>query len=747
MSKLKNAGIYLAIASVSVILVLAWGGFQRDAFLIDDNRTQWFPVIEKAYEDFFETGTMPFYNFYLEKGLAIGEPGYYSITNPFMMLAYLISHFLPLGFSTVTVYICLQTMLGNLFFYKLCREIKCSHAVSATATAAYFSCSAFVSHCIWYYVFVNYMFVPLLIWVFLRLQNTRFEYVGCGIVLAFDLLMGNVQYTCYHYIVFCLLCVTLVIFKKIRYIKIMLSNIAVGIILSIPFFCMLINSAGGFDETGFLSLEIPLGELLIKSLVPIPIICQITGLEFGVNSPYPNLLQYMGGITSCLVICLVVAISSKIKQLRSQKKENEKIKSKKSESFLYKIYQWSAEWYKRVCASGFYGITTVGIVVCLIFFALTLNKGTVAYILNCLPVINQFRYLFKALFVFIPVCAVLSAIVLSKQNARIKKAVVIVSTMFSLIGVLNNFVVVNFDNSWYDISQYDNFEEEKETVDKYNTEAEINTKDYRTICLFRNLYNEDGKVSNINNELFLYYENMTRNFPAYTESFSLCAYEISTSTERLKQFDKIYQEDELYTTYANGGKVDFFIQSLTDCPQELEAQLISNSVKYILVENTNIKYSDGVDYTSEIVELFENLENVRVLRTGQYSQKYDLIELDGVNSLCVDENGGFTELIDDNMDLLHFAADGSESYKLSFAYDKNLKAFLTNGGEETILEITEAEDGNAVIRTNGVSGEVYLTYDSALCTAAVVMEIVITAAFIALIVILIYLSIRKNKEA
>lgn len=742
MSKLKNAGIYLAIASVSVILVLAWGGFQRDAFLIDDNRTQWFPVIEKAYEDFFETGTMPFYNFYLEKGLAIGEPGYYSITNPFMMLAYLISHYLPLGFSTVTVYICLQTMLGNLFFYKLCRDIKCSHAVSATATAAYFSCSAFCENTIWYYIFVNYMFVPLLLWAFIRFRGTKYEYFGCGVILAFDLLMGNVQYTCYHYMVFCLTCATMVFFKELKYIKVMLTNIAVGIILSLPFFGMLIKSSDGFTNHEFMVFSIGLFDLLINSVVPWAVIDAIGG-----NTVYttPNLIlmKYMGGIVAAMIVCLTALV---IQKIRAKRDEGSSLREKRS-SALQRIGLWALDLYKRICSSDFYSKTFAAIVVTLVFFLFVLNGGFIAYLLKSIPVINKFRYLFKTLFVIVPLLAAIMAYILAKQKQKIKAAALAVSIVFSVAGFVNNYFVISSNTELYCQSQTHSFEEEKEIADGHIESTGIDIKNYRTICLFRDDYIKGDEHSNLLTTTFMYYENMSRNFMAYNEAFSLCAYEMSTPEDRLQQFDKIYDSEFFFTVYANAGKIGYFSDSLTECPQELEAQLISNSVKYILVENTNIKYSDGVDYTSEIVELFENLENVKVLRIGQYSQKYDLIELDGVNSLCVDENGGFTELVDDNMDLLHFAAGGSDSYKLSFAYDKNLKAFLTNGGEKTILEITEAEDGNAVIRTNGATGEVYLTYDSALCTAAVVMEIVITAAFIALIVILIYLSVRKNKEA
>ncbi len=739
MNKAKSAAIYLIIAVTSVIIVLAWGGFQSDSFLIDDNRTQWFPVIEKTYADLFETGTMPFYNFYLLKGLAIGEPGYYSVSNPLMLLSYVLANFIPLGCSTVAVYICIQTLLGNLFFYTLCREIKCSPAVSAVAIAAYFSCSVFFENSIWYYAFVNYMFVPLLLWAFIKLKGTKYEYFGCGVILAFDLLMGNVQYTCYHYIIFCLICVTMIVFKELKYIKVMLSNIAVGIILSLPFFGLLLNSSGGLNDNEFLSFGIMIIDLLINSFVPKAAINAICGNIPMESAPYLSLMKYMGGIMAALIVCLAAAVIYKIKSGRSLEKEQE--------SVLKRISSGVVGMYKNICSSDYHKKTFIGIAVCFIFFLFVMNRGFTAYLLNSIPVINKFRYLYKVLFIIVPLLAAIMAYILSKQKQKVRIIALTISIVFSAAGFLNNYFIVdsNLDLFCQSQSQTHSFEEEKEIADGHIESSGIDIKNYRTICLFRDNYASDGEYINSLSPTFMYYENMSRNFMAYNEAFSLCAYEMSAPEDRLQQFDKIYDSKNIFTVYANAGKVGYFSDSLTECPQELEAQLISNSVKFILVENTNIKYSDGVDYTSDIVELFENLENVRVLRTGQYSENYDLIELDGVNSLCVDENGGFTELVDDNMDLLHFTAKGSESYKLSFAFDKNLKAYQMIGGVKTMLDIVEAEDGNAVIRTNGVYGDVYLTYDSTLCTAAVVMEIVITAAFIAVISILIYLSVRKNK--
>lgn len=55
MKKQRETGYGLAaVLLLSLLLLWIWTGFEEEAFLIDDNRTQWYPVMEKAYEDVLE---------------------------------------------------------------------------------------------------------------------------------------------------------------------------------------------------------------------------------------------------------------------------------------------------------------------------------------------------------------------------------------------------------------------------------------------------------------------------------------------------------------------------------------------------------------------------------------------------------------------------------------------------------------------------------------------------------------------
>ena len=51
--------------SCNRLLFWIFSAFDVEAFLIDDNRTQWIYVIDRAYGDLFRTDKMPTYDFFV----------------------------------------------------------------------------------------------------------------------------------------------------------------------------------------------------------------------------------------------------------------------------------------------------------------------------------------------------------------------------------------------------------------------------------------------------------------------------------------------------------------------------------------------------------------------------------------------------------------------------------------------------------------------------------------------------------
>lgn len=238
----------LGTIAVSILFVILFSGGNPEAFLIDDNRTQWYPVMERAYEDLWETGRIYCYDLYQMKGMSIAQQGYYGIMNPFMLLSFGVTRLLPGNISTITFYIGLMVVLGNMFLYLVLRRLGCGERLSFLMVMTYSTMGCFWTFYVWYYVFNNYFLIPLLLYTFLRCREGWITNCAFGVILAMDLWMGNVQYTCYHYILFGILCVIMIILKRYQYIRILLTNAAMGIGMSVPMFGLLLQASGRFQN-------------------------------------------------------------------------------------------------------------------------------------------------------------------------------------------------------------------------------------------------------------------------------------------------------------------------------------------------------------------------------------------------------------------------------------------------------------------------------------------------------------------
>lgn len=278
--------------------------------MIDDNRTQWYPVMERAYEDLWTTGRIYCYDFYQMKGMPIAQQGYYGVMNPFMLLSYALSRLCAGFLPAITVYIGLMVMLGNLFFYLLCRRFGCGERLAFLMTAAYSTLGCFWAFFYWYYVFNNYFLIPLLLYAFLRWKKGIAAYCAFGIILAMDLYMGNVQYTCYHYILFGILCMTMVVLQKRRYVGILCANAAVGVGLSLPMLGLLLQASGAFQKHEyFFKYPVFYFSLLIHSAVPQGILHRFgkgfSFLDSFVMGRGDNLVLYMGAVG--ILLCALLA--------------------------------------------------------------------------------------------------------------------------------------------------------------------------------------------------------------------------------------------------------------------------------------------------------------------------------------------------------------------------------------------------------------------------------------------------------
>lgn len=724
------AGLLLVVL-VSVLYVVLLAGGNPEAFLIDDNRTQWYPVMERAYEDLWTAGRIYCYDFYQMKGMAVAGQGYYGVMNPFILLSYTVTKLLPGGIDAITFYIGLMVVLGNLFFYLTCRRLGCKASLALLMTLTYSTMGCFWAFFYWYYVFNNYFLVPLLVYVFLCCtQKGRLSYCACGIVLAMDLWMGNVQYTFYHYILLGILCLTMMILKNKRYFKVLCANAAVGIALSLPMLLLLLQASGGFQKhEDFMKYPLFIFSLLIHSVIPQGILRRHgNGFSFFdslVMGRDDNLVCYMGIVGILLLAALFRVVSRFLKragELRDLRGLREELRTG----------------YDRALAWPHEKKTMAGCAAAFLFFLSLMSGGVAAHFLSVTPVVRNFRYLFKAIFPAVPLAVLLLAYIVRKSGwknrvsvqegragRRFRTTAMLLAAVYVCVGVVNACDTVKLVRNLFDMRIERDFAGEKEEALAALEATGMDGKNYRTAAFLQ--------FEGLNDECFDYSRNLTRNFATAAGIFSLAGYEIATEESRLEMFDAVYSDTDFYTRYANADSLDNFYLNLLQEPEKVQRQLIDNSVRYLLLDKTALadnrlaqKRADSrfkKDQREDVIAALQVLPDIRVERVCPFNEYYDLVELSGVNSLCVDEAGHMVPLTDENMQTLSFDAQAEQDYTLSFAWDSHLEAFLIEAdGIVTPLPVEETENGNIRISTTQSAGRVTIAWHDPLCTAGFVWE-------------------------
>ena len=742
------------LASICYVCLLAGGN--PEVFLIDDNRTQWYPVMERAYEDLWTAGRIYCYDFYQMKGMSVAGQGYYGVMNPFILLSYTVTKFLPVGIDAISFYIGLMVVLGNLFLYLTCRRLGCKEPLALLMTLTYSTMGCFWSFFIWYYVFNNYFLVPLLVYVFLRCsQKGRLSYCACGIVLAMDLWMGNVQYTFYHYILFGILCLTMTTLKNKRYFMVLCANVSVGVLLSLPMLLLLVQVSGGFQEQeNYMQYPLLYFSLLIHSVIPQGIL-QRHGSGFSFLDSYvmgrdDNLVCYMGLVGILLFAALLHIVGRFLKRAREL-------------GDLRGIREELRAGYGRALAWPHEKKTIAGCGAALFFFLSLMSGGAAAGLLGVMPVVRNFRYFFKAVFPAVPLAVLILAYIVvavsrgsnagnresavgsykgstgghgSGAQKWIRSAAAFLAAVYVCVGVVNACDTVGLVSDLYDMRIAGSFSEERETALSAAADAGVDSKNYRTAAFLQ--------FSGLSDGCFDQASNLTKNFPTAVGVFSLSGYEIATPESRLEMFDAIYSGTEFFARYANADTLENFYQNLRQQSETVQRQLIDNSVRYLLLDKTtpaddrlagkNGGFLFWKDRREDVIEALRDLPDIRVKRVCSFNDRYDLVELTGTDSLCMDETGSMVPLTDENMQTLSFDAQAAQDYTLSFAWDPHLAAGVTEAdGTVRPLPVEETETGNIRISTVENAGRVTLTWCDPLCTAGFVWEGLTTLLFLGML--------------
>lgn len=724
-----EAGMLLVLAA-SILFVCFLTGGNPEAFLIDDNRMQWYPVMERAYGELGNTGRICCYDLYQMKGMSIAQQGYYGIMNPFMLLSYIASSLLPGQIPMISFYIGLLVIAGNLVCYLLCRRLGCGQGAAFLMTAAYSTLGCFWAFCYWYYIFNNYLMIPLLVYVFIRCKKGVPLYCACGIVLAMSIYMGNVQYTFYQYVVFGILCMTMMLLRERKYFKALFTNAAVGVCLSLPILLLALQASDNFQKyRDFFENPIFLNSLLIHSVIPQGILHRrdmgFSFMDASVMYRRDNMVLYMGIVALWLFAAMLLAVSRCIR--RAGKCGNPEELWRACKTGYERASSWPQE--QKIAAA---------LVAALLFFLSVMSGGLAAMVLHALPVVRNFRHLFKAVFVVAPLAIMIFAWAVGRQGrGRIQSLTMVLTATFVCIGCFNARDVVWGVDRLYGPQIEKGFAGEKQDAVRMIEEASMDCKNYRTASFFRFPW--------INDEVFNISENLSRNFPTAISVFSLAGYENAVSDQRMEAFDAIYTDKEFYTRFANADTTKNLLQNLTQEPEKVSRQLIENGVRYLLLDKSSLEDNQRAqafmdaklyrDLRPEIVAALQELPGIRVTGVKEFNAHYDLVEIDGVNSLCTDSEGRLVPLTDLNMETVTFEARAGGEYTLSFIYDRHLQAFLTEkDGTKHPLSIERLENDNILISTQGGCGTVTLTYHDPICTMGFIWEAVTSLFFVVFLV-------------
>ena len=262
---------------------------------------------------------------------------------------------------------------------------------------------------------------------------------------------------------------------------------------------------------------------------------------------------------------------------------------------------------------------------------------------------------------------------------------------------------------------------------------------------------------------FRYYNGFLCNYPTTAGVYALAGYEISMPEERMKQFDYLFATNELSARMLGCSVIRNFESFLRVDAAKVQEQLRSNGVKYIMVEKkignpqfvlhhnprwkllpiadnvnyTHVETMEKQDYPAIIMQELEDA-GIHVAGRSEWNEYYDILTLADPSGICVSENGDALPLTSERMDLLSFAADGAETYRLSFAYHKNLNASIkASDGTETALSLEPDQSGNVLLRNpEHLTGTVTVSYHDAVCDFGFIMEIVLSLLLVCLLVLL-----------
>ena len=368
----------------------------------------------------------------------------------------------------------------------------------------------------------------------------------------------------------------------------------------------------------------------------------------------------------------------------------------------------------------------------------------IADILGHLPFIREFRFLYKCSFIYVPLIIVTGAYKLDSVKKYYKPVIIasLVSVIFSFVAILyfmlsgtHNFI----NNKHYDYWDYKNIKPEVESL-LYENHIDNN---YRFLTIGK-IYKDNMTYSNnpVEYSSKICFYGFTKNICTEYGLFSLNGYDNIFSKKGFDQSNAIMSSitDEGMMCNMVASPLSY-LQYMKDpeWTNKFEDQMISNGVKYVLVDKNSPK---AIEAFTKVIEKCPKL-TISSVRDWTHGMK--LMEIDGVSPIC--SYGDNIEIpIKADLDTLNFDTDFAKDTEIviSMTYVDNYKLTLyQEGRSEGDAELSETSDGyiSAVIPKGNYT--VQLSYENKEMDITVLIAIFTTIITLAGVL---YLFLDKNSK-
>lgn len=813
-TKSKREGLlwFLGITLYSLLIFTALLAGNKDVFYsTDDNIMQWGPVIRRAFDQIFNGQNIPYWNFYQYKGLDIFSSGYYGLLNPFMYISYILSRFVfSYELETLVIYEWLMYWLGLLIMCRVMKELSLRLATIIISLITYSTSILFFSYAFYYFTFNNFFFMPLFLWIMMRTRNHKSRWFVPGIIMAFSLLMGHVQYSCYYIIAYCIIQVVFAVQDKDwKTILPIFTTIGLFAGLSSVFMLqslsvseyrdrILLNEPSAFllDSINVKQVFNPISTLMFHSEVIdrtvlnhnvglglFPLFSLMTlfpfynrlceWLEKKLKQPdlrlYENksesyqkkfqhfliaviyfisaklfLSAIVYDIIADIVMTIIIILAIAVCAFVSMRSEKNFFISQKSILWCMRLFPISlclyAPFYLYIAMVVLYIISCTkkmdvqqlsvkerclhAFMFAGFFFVLFGAgwQGVVALIMNKIPVINKFRFLYKCSFIYIPILIICGAAVLDKASVKFQKHLYRASAVFSVIAFAN-IVYITYsgmhpyiNNKIFDYQHYRKTEQEiTAQMEKVGVDS-----NYRFLTLGKSTLAPETSIE-ISSQICTY--GLTKNYCTVYGVFSLAGYDNIFTTKGFEQSDMLLSsiniEGMMCNMVANPTMYRGYMES-KDKIKMFETQMIENGVKYVLLPKNDAEVTDIFN------ELIDTCEQLKIIRTVPWSHNYVLTELGGVKPICSYDNTEKLPL-ETSLDVLRFQTDFTETktVTISMTYDPHYIMRLTDSkGTVSELQLKESASGYVTAEIPAGTYSVKFYYENFVMDLAVILAIV-----------------------